>query len=74
MDIQTELAISENQPLSFAKALELRPLFDAFIEHWELDSSDMRFAACVFYDLGRIHGIRQERARRKKRHEGGKRA
>lgn len=74
MDIQTEIVISENQPLLSARAEELKPLFDALIAHWELDGSDMRFAACVFYDIGRVHGIRQERARRKKRREGGKRA
>ena len=74
MDIQAEIIISENQPLSPSRVAELKPLFDALTAHWGLDGSGMHFAAHVFYDIGRVHGIRQECARRRKRHEGGKRA
>ena len=31
----------------------------------EISVGDIRFLACYVYDLGRIHGIRAERAKRK---------
>lgn len=66
MDIQKEIKISENQPVVFIADTELGELYKAMAKYWELDrSSHPVFAASLFYNLGRTHGIRAERARRK---------
>lgn len=67
MDIQKEIKISEKQPVVFIAGTELGELYKEMKQHWvraggkEYDS----FMASVFYNLGRTHGIREERARRK---------
>ena len=61
MNIQEELRISNYQPVSFLKGSEMG-------EYWRLKGADASgaFAASLFYNLGRTHGIRDERARKKK--------
>lgn len=66
-DIQKEIEISEHQPVKFITDTELRELYSAMAQHWQLDlgSETHCLAASIFYNLGRVHGIREERARRK---------
>lgn len=67
MNIQEELIISGYQQLVFASGSELDPLYLEMVDSLNLNSeSSLRFPASVFYNLGRVHGIRAERARRKK--------
>lgn len=66
MDIQKEIKISENQPVVFMADTELGELYKAMEKHCKLDKDNCSvFAASLFYNLGRTHGIRAERARRK---------
>lgn len=66
MDIQKEIMISEHQTVTFADNAELYELYEAIVARWRLNSDHcLVFAASVFYNLGRVHGIREERARRK---------
>ena len=64
MNIQEEIKISEHQATKFCKGTDLAELYSAMVSRWKLDSKDV-FAASLFYNLGRVHGIREERARRK---------
>ena len=43
-------------------------LYEAMVEYWRLKGADASgaFAASLFYNLGRTHGIRDERAMKKK--------
>ena len=68
MNIQEELRISNYQPVSFLKGSEMGDLYEAMVEYWRLKGADASgaFAAPLFYNLGRTHGIRDERARKKK--------
>lgn len=67
MNIQEELRISTYQPVAFVIDAELAKLYEAMNDYWELDKESGRaFAASVFYNLGRVHGKREERARRKR--------
>lgn len=68
MNIQEELRISNYQPVSFLKGSEMGDLYEAMVEYWRLKGADASgaFAASLFYNLGRTHGIRDERARKKK--------
>ena len=66
MDIEKEIKISENQPVVFCSDTELGELYKAMVNRWRLDEDGCKvFAASVFYNLGRVHGIRAERARRR---------
>lgn len=64
-DIDKELKISKKQLVVFFKDTPLGDLFEAF-ERDLVGYKCSPFAASVFYNLGKVHGIRQERARRKK--------
>lgn len=67
MNIQKEIQISKYQKVSFAENTELGELYDAMREYWRLDRDHCEvFKASIFYSLGRVHGIREERARRKR--------
>ena len=63
MDIQKEIEISRHQPTVFIADTELGELFEAMVERKNLKICPLM--ASIFYILGRVHGIRQERARRK---------
>ena len=66
MDIQKEIEISKHQPVVFYEGSELGNLYKAIIEYFKVQEIDA-FATSTFYNLGRIHGIREERARRKQK-------
>lgn len=63
MDIQKKIEISRHQPTVFIADTELGELFEAMVERKNLKICPLM--ASIFYNLGRVHGIRQERARRK---------
>lgn len=63
MDIQKEIEISRHQPTVFIADTELGELFEAMVERKNLKICPLM--ASIFYNLGCVHGIRQERARRK---------
>lgn len=69
MNIQEELRISGYQSVAFMADTDMRDLYRAMVEHWCLSEEGYggAFAASMFYNLGRVHGIRDERARRKGR-------
>ena len=69
MNIQEELRISNYQPISFLKDTEMGDLYEAMVEKWRLYGNDRggAFTASLFYNLGRTHGIREERARKRKK-------
>ena len=69
MNIQEELRISNYQPISFLKDSEMGDLYEAMVEKWRLYGKDRggAFTASLFYNLGRTHGIREERARKRKK-------
>ena len=67
-DINKEIKISEHRVSRLGQDAELGELYSAMRERWkfeELGVKGISCAASVFYDLGRNHGIREERARRK---------
>ena len=64
LDIDEEVKIAGHQAVVFWKGTKLGDLYSAIIEHWKLNVGP--FEASIFYNLGHIHGIREERARRKK--------
>ena len=65
MEIEKEIEISKHQGVVFFKDTPFGDLYDAFIKAWNLRRAP--YEASIFYNLGRVHGIREERARRKKR-------
>ncbi len=66
MNISEEVRISKHQPVVFLFNTEYGELYEAMKRHWRLDRDNCPvFAASLFYNLGRVHGIREERARRK---------
>ena len=68
MDFEKDVEISKYQTVEFGTDTELHGLYLALVKRWNLDVG--MFAASMFYDIGRIHGIREERARRKgKKHK-----
>ena len=74
LDIQKEIEISKHQPVAFIANTELGELYKEMKQHWVragVQGYDS-FMASVFYNLGRTHGIREERARRKAAREGFK--
>lgn len=64
MDIQKEIKISEETPAVFFPGTEMGELYLAMVKRWKMQGINA-FDASLFYALGRAHGIRQERARRK---------
>lgn len=64
MDIQKEIKISEETTPVFFPGTELGELYLAMVKRWKMQGMNT-FDASIFYNLGRVHGIRQERARRK---------
>ncbi|RZT02106.1 hypothetical protein [Cuneatibacter caecimuris] len=67
MDIQKEIKIAGYQPFALPEAGG-QLLFSAVTELYHLDRpGSAMFAASMFYNLGRVQGIREERARRKQR-------
>ena len=64
MDIQKEIKISEETTPEFFPGTELGELYLAMVKRWKMQGMNA-FDASIFYNLGRVHGIRQERARRK---------
>lgn len=64
-DIEKELKISKKQLAVFFKDTPLGDLFEAFERDLGYECSP--FAASVFYNLGKVHGIREERSKRKKK-------
>ena len=67
MDIQREIQISKYQPVAFIADSEMNELYRQMTKHWRLDGEESCsvFAASLFDNLGRVHGIRSERARRR---------
>lgn len=63
MDNQKEIEILEYQPIVFSKGAKLANLYKEVVKYNNLNVGPL--AASVFYSLGRVHGIREERARRK---------
>ena len=64
MDIQKEIKISEETTPVFFPGTEMWGLYLAMVKRWKMQGMNA-FDASLFYTLGRVHGIRQERARRK---------
>lgn len=66
INIDEEIRILEYQPVVFWRDTELGDLYAAIAEKWNLkETGRTAFMASFFYSAGRIHGIREERARRK---------
>lgn len=66
MDIQKEIRISENAFPVFFAGTEMGKLYEAMVKRWKMQGINA-FDASLFYSLGRVHGIREERDRRKKK-------
>lgn len=68
MNIQEEVRILGKQPIVFCADTEMGELYMEMVRYWELDRRGYGpFAASLFYQMGRNHGIREERARRKRK-------
>lgn len=68
INVDEEIRILEYQPVVFWAGTELGNLYAAIAEKWNLKETGRTvFIASGFYNLGRIHGIREERTRRKKK-------
>lgn len=65
MEIEKEIEISKHQGVVFFRDTPLGDLYDAFVTAWNLKRAP--YEASIFYNLGRVHGIREERVSRKKR-------
>ena len=63
LDIEKEVEISGYQTVTFGRKTKLGDLYSAIVERWKFNTGP--FEASIFYNLGRVHGIREERARRK---------
>lgn len=63
-DITKELKISRHQKTVFISGTPLGTLYTEFTQTWDMSCEP--FAASIFYNLGRVHGIQEERAKRKK--------
>lgn len=63
LDIDEEVKVTEHQAAVFWKNTKLGDLYSAIVERWKFNTGP--FEASTFYNLGRVHGIREERARRK---------
>lgn len=63
MNITEEVKIPGYRILFF---MENPELYEAMREYWEMDRDNCEvFAASLFYELGRVHGVREERARKR---------
>lgn len=62
-DIEKEIEICKHQPVAFWANTELGDLYSAISEHFGFNKTGAANAS-VFYNLGRVHGIREERIRR----------
>lgn len=62
-DIEKEIEICKHQPVVFWADTELGDLYSAIAEHFGFNKASAANAS-VFYNLGRTHGIREERIRR----------
>lgn len=65
-NIERDIEISKYQKIYFLKDMPSRGIYDKLKEFWKLNSD--AFTASIFYNLGKEHGIREERARRKSKH------
>ena len=65
MDIQRDVRIAGKQPTFFLAGEKGKEWYKAMVEYWELPEGT-KIMASLFYNLGRIHGKREERARRKR--------
>lgn len=63
LDIDEEVRVAGYQTTAFWKNTKSGDLYSAIVERWKFNTDP--FAASIFYNLGRVHGIREERARRK---------
>lgn len=64
--IEEELRIIGFQPLMFLADAKSGELYCAVVDKYNLENSGKSaYAASIFYNLGRVHGIRAERKRRK---------
>ena len=69
MDIQKEIKVSEKQPVLFIAGTEFGEFYKAMEQHWKRPGKQGRdpLMASLFYSMGRVHRIREERARRKRK-------
>lgn len=65
-DIAKELEISRKQTVVFRRNTPLGDLYEAFEQ--ALNCKCDPYVASVFYNLGKVHGIREERSKRRKNH------
>ena len=63
MEFTKEFEISKYQPVVFFKGTPMGDLYEAIVKDTHLNCGP--FSASIFYNLGRVQGIREERARRK---------
>lgn len=63
-ELARDLKISANQNIVFYDGTPLRKLYEAVVRKWNLNCDP--FAASTFYSLRMAHGIRKERARKKR--------
>ena len=63
LDFEKDVEISKYQAVEFCTDTELHGFYLAIVKRWNLNVG--AFAASMFYAIGRIYGIREERARRK---------
>ena len=63
LDIDEEVRVAGYQTTAFWKNTKLGDLYSAIVKHWKFNAGP--FEASIFYNLGRVHGIREERSRRK---------
>lgn len=68
MNIQEELKIVGHQTVVGCKGTDEGSIFDYWID--EYGRRNIHFICSLAYSLGRVQGIRDERARSKRRQEG----
>lgn len=68
MNIKEELRISEFQPIVGCGGTEEIIIFDSWIKKY--GHQNIHAICSLAYNLGKIHGKREERARRRKNHMG----
>ena len=70
IDIQREVKISEHYGIVFAPNTEMGELYSAMKAHFENSVPFCNILdASLFYNLGLAHGIRKERARKRRRQQ-----
>ena len=65
-NIERDIEISKHQDIHFLKDMPSWNIYDQLKKIWNLNTD--AFTASIFYNLGKEHGIREERARRKSKH------